>query len=333
MKKIIYTLIALILLAMGLITFWVHNTLNEKILTPENTYITLKYGTSSDRIIKQFNEIGIFKPSWFFKYYLRYQYSSRKAFISAGTYQIPIEITNSDLIDKLFTRKLLFRNKITIPEGSNLFEIARIISQKMKFDSSEVINLLQNKDFAKKNNVHAKSLEGYLMADTYFFEENQSLEKILNFLIKQQKTYIDLILRDNKTKLDEYQILTLASIIQAETSKLNEMPIVSSVYHNRLKIGLLLQADPTLLYPVFPRKIIYKSDLRKNSPYNTYKNPGLPPTPINCPSKEAIYAAVHPSETNYLYFVLKADNSGSHNFSTNYSEHLQNVRKFKKTRK
>ena len=332
-KKIIIILLLIFLLLAGGIIFWMQLTLNEKIYTPENTYITLEYGTSSDKIIKQFNEIGIFQPAWFFKYYLRYQYSIRKSFISAGTYQIPSEITNNELIDKLFTRTLLYRNKVTIPEGSNIFEVSRIISKKLKFDSLEVIKLLQSREFCKKNGITAYTLEGYLMPDTYFFEENQSLEKILTFLIKQQKTYLELILRDNKKNLDEYHLLILASIIQAETAKSEEMPIVSSVYHNRLKIGMLLQADPTLLYPLYPRKVIYKSDLQKNSPYNTYKNAGLPPTPINSPSKEAIYCATHPAETNYLYFVLKNDSSSTHIFSSNYSEHLRNVRNFRRTRK
>jgi UPF0755 protein len=297
---------------------------------PEKTFVTLKYGTSSDKIIDQLNEYGFFKPKWFFRYYLRFEYKNRKTFINAGTYQLPTEISNLDLINKLFTKELLYKNKLTIPEGSNIFEVARAFTKHLKIDSVLVINLLKDKNFSESLGLNSNSLEGYLMPETYFFEDNQKPETIIKFLVKNQKEVLKSILSNSNTKLTEYQILILASIIQAETSLADEMPLVSSVYHNRLRVGMPLQADPTLLYPIYPRKTIFKSDLKKVSAYNTYLKKGLIPTPINSPSKEAIYAAANPAQTNYLYFVVKNDSSVSHNFSSNYTEHLKNVKNYRK---
>lgn len=328
-KNLLLILLGLFVVIISLIYFLINSTLNERIFVKEKTFLTLKYGTSSDQIIKQFNTLGFFKPNWFFKYYLRYQYKIRKTFVSAGTYQIPSEITNSELINKLFTKELLFKNKLTIPEGSNIFEVARALKKHMKYDSLLVIKLLKNIDFIKSLGIESNTLEGYLTPETYFFEDNQKLEYVIKFLVENQKEHLERIEEFKNTNLSNYDILILASIIQAETSIEEEMPIVSSVYHNRLRIGMPLQADPTVLYTYFPEKIITKTMLRRPSPFNTYLKRGLPPTPINSPSKHAIFSAANPSNTDYLYFVAKSDTSLSHNFSTTYSEHLKNVKKYR----
>jgi UPF0755 protein len=177
--------------------------------------------------------------------------------------------------------------------------------------------------------LNIENLEGYLMPETYFFEPNQPLEFIVKNLVKKQNDLLKTISQTNKTNLSEYELLILASIIQAETASIDEMPIVSSVYHNRLRIGMPLQADPTISYFIFPRKDIFKSDLKRENKFNTYINRGLPPTPINSPSKEAIYAAANPARTNYLFFVAKSDTSRLHNFSSNYLEHKINVKKYR----
>jgi UPF0755 protein len=260
---------------------------------------------------------------------LRYQYKSRGKFIAAGTYQLPLEITNAELIDKLFSNDLLFKNKLTIPEGSNIYEVAKYFQRHLQIDSIKVIQLLENKEFCRKLNLNIENLEGYLMPETYFFEPNQSLEFIIKTLVKKQRDILKTISETNKTNFSEYELLILASIIQAETSSIDEMPIVSSVYHNRLKIGMPLQADPTISYFIHPRKDIFKSDLKKINRFNTYINRGLPPTPINSPSKEAIYAAANPAHTNYIFFVVKSDTSRLHNFSSSFQEHKRNVKKYR----
>jgi UPF0755 protein len=303
--------------------------LNQKNITPEKNYIKLPYGSSTAKIIEIFNEEGYLKPKWFFELYLKIQYKSKKKFIEAGTYEIPPEITNKELIEKLFSDDLLSRNKITIVEGFNIYEVARAFKHYLHTDSLEVIKLLTSKEFAKSLGLNSPNLEGYIMPETYFFDKETSLQDILGFLVNAQKQILKSIIGSSTTNLTEYDILKIASIIQAETSVVDEMPIISSVYQNRLKLGMLLQADPTLLYPFFPQKNITKAILNTNTPYNTYLHKGLPPTPINSPGKQAIYSAVHPALTNYLYFVAKGDSTKTHNFSTNFYDHTKNVKKYK----
>lgn len=307
--------------------YYGYYTFNHKIYTPEKTFVTLTYGSSSDKIIEKFNKYGFFEPKWFFKYFLRLEYKKRKTFIEAGTYQLPEQSSNSELINKLFTKELLYQNKLTIPEGSNIFEVARAFKKHLKFDSTQIVKLLTDREFAGELGVNANTLEGFIMPETYFFQENQSPKNVIKFLVKNQQELLKTIANQKKTKLTEYQILILASIIQGETSNIDEMPIISSVYHNRLRLNMPLQADPTILYPIYPQKIIYKSDLKRDDPYNTYLRKGLTPTPINSPSKQAIYAAANPAQTSYLYFVAKNDSTKTHSFSTNLNQHIQNIRK------
>src|SRR5574338_301217 len=161
--------------------------------------------------------------------------------------------------------------------------------------------------------------------------ENTSPEEAIRIFYKGFTDFFtdSLKLRAKKIGLTVNQVLTLASIIKGETDRIEEMPIISAVYHNRLKIGMRLQADPTIQYllPGGWRRLTYQ-DLKIDSPYNTYKYSGLPPGPINNPGKNAIMAALYPEKNNYLYFV--ADGNGGHRFSKTYSEHLRNVTLYRK---
>lgn len=314
------------------IYFIFNHTLNKEIINPNKVIISLPYGTSTDKIVEIFNENGYFEPDWLFKIILKYEYKKRKRFIEAGTYEIPETISNKDLIEKLFSKELITQNRLTIIEGSNIFQVAHQFHIQLNIDSLKVIDLLQSPVFAKKLGLNVNTLEGYLMPETYFFLNNTPVEKILELLVRKQLDILKTIKENKNTNLSDYNILKLASIIQAETSVIDEMPLISSVYHNRLQRGMLLQADPTILYFIYPRKTITKSDLNLNNPYNTYKNFGLPPTPINSPGRNAIYAAINPEKTTFYYFVAKMDSTKTHFFASNYSEHLLNVKKYLKNK-
>jgi len=312
-----------------LIILFIIISLEAPISNSDEKIVSIPYNSSSSQIIEEFNKIGFLEPAWFYKIYIKILYRTKDAYIQAGSYKIPKEVSNSELIENIFNRNYFYGEKTTFPEGLNVFEYAGILKEKIKADSAKIIELAFSQEFIKKMGITAKSLEGFLMPDTYYFNENQPIEQILRTLVENQKKIIHKYSSNKNTFLNDYQALTLASIIQAETPLVDEMPIVSSVYHNRLRRGMILQADPTILYVIYPRKQIFASDLRLDSKYNTYKYKGLPPTPINNPSKLAIQSAFNPANTDYFYFVKANDTSTSHIFSKNYTQHRKNVNNFR----
>ena len=177
-------------------------------------------------------------------------------------------------------------------------------------------------------------MEGYLYPDTYYFFEGENVKSVIKRLVKEYKYFWtdSNITKASSISLTQHQILTLASIIEGEAIYDSERPIISAVYHNRLKRGMRLQADPTVQYIIKdgPRRLLNK-DLRIKSPYNTYLYEGLPPGPINSPGFQSLSAALYPDENDYLYFVAKGD--GYHTFSKNEKEHERAKRAFQRVRK
>ncbi|HRS02065.1 MAG TPA: endolytic transglycosylase MltG [Bacteroidota bacterium] len=294
------------------------------------TIITIPYNSTSSQIIAEFNNKGYLKPAWFYKTYIKILYKKKHSYIQAGSYKIPKEVSNAELLENIFNRKYFYGKKTTFPEGLNIFEFASILKKEINTDSSEFVKLALSKDLISKFGIKANTMEGYLMPDTYYFNEGQPLEQIIKVLVENQQKIIGNFSKNKKSFLNDYQALILASIIQAETPLADEMPIISSVYHNRLQRGMLIQADPTILYAIYPRKEIFATDFKLNNPYNTYINRGLPPTPINNPGKIAIKAAFNPAKTDFLYFVKASDTSSSHIFSKDYTQHKKNVNNYRR---
>ena len=185
-------------------------------------------------------------------------------------------------------------------------------------------------------NIVVENLEGYLLPDTYYFFKGSSASDIIRKLkYEMDKIFkVDsVIVQMSKIGLSKNEVLTLASIIDGETNKESELKLISGVYHNRLKRGIKLQADPTIQYLKRHRRSknkVYYKDLEIDSPYNTYKNKGLPPSPINNPGRNAVLAAIFPEKTDYIFFV--ADGTGGHRFAKKLSEHNRNVTAYRKWR-
>ena len=223
---------------------------------------------------------------------------------------------------------------VVIPEGLSSPAIASILSKKLELDSTKVINLINDQNFISGFNLNVTSLEGYLYPNTYSFFWGASEREVIVTLVREfQKNFSDslqqVIVEMGWTV---HQIVTLASIIEGEAIFDNERAIISAVYHNRLKRGIPLQADPTIQYiiPDGPRRLLHR-DLAIDSPYNTYKYSGLPPGPVNNPGIRSIIAAIHPAEVDYIFFVAKGD--GTHIFSTTLKEHLAAKAKFDEYRR
>ena len=252
--------------------------------------------------------------------------------IPIGTFRLVNAKSNFEIIDQLVYGSPEIK-KITILEGWSLKKIANYLNEKMDFDQDEIIKISNNQKIIKKSGINASSLEGYLYPDTYLFFNGDSPNYIINHLLEQFKKFWtnELIERAKIMNMSVHEIVTLASIIEGEAIYNSERPTISGVYHNRLKKGMLLQADPTIQYIINdgPRRLLNK-DLRIDSPYNTYKYPGLPPGPINSPGKESLMAALYPEKNDYLFFVANGD--GYHTFSKNERDHNNAKRKFQKIR-
>lgn len=215
---------------------------------------------------------------------------------------------------------------VTIPEGTSLKGIKRKFRNTGLFDD-ESWKLAEDRNFLDSLNIDAPSLEGYLYPDTYNFAKGTKPETIFKMMVYRMREKFDRPLRQRAKVIgmSEREVLTLASIIEKEAVFNRERPVISAVYHNRLKKNMKLQADPTVLYGVDTRrKRIRYRDLRRVTPYNTYVINGLPPGPIASPGIRSINAALYPSNVGYMYFVSM--NNGSHYFSNTGKEHLEAVR-------
>jgi len=233
-----------------------------------------------------------------------------------GEYTMSPSSNLVETIDKLVKGKVL-RHKITIPEGFNAEQIAELLDRQEVVKKNHFIDLVKNNE---------KSWEGYLFPDTYEVPKNYGSKMMLDVLLVN----FNRVMEENRIReLSENinysleEIITLASIIEKEARTYEEKRLVSSVFHNRLKLGMRLQSCATVYYILGnTEKQLDETDLKIESPYNTYLHQGLPPGPICNPGLDSIKAALEPAEEDYLYFVLGED--GNHHFSKNYQEHLKN---------
>ena len=248
--------------------------------------------------------------------------------VPTGTFLIEGKVSDAILIDSIFNKGPI-KLKLTIPEGTSAKKIFESINLLLNTDH-RFDNLFTEKNILNKYNISGSSLEGYLYPNTYFFFNDTSPADIVDTLVSQFWIEFDqkLLNRANELGLSVHEVVTLASIIEGEAMLDSERSTISSVYHNRLKINMKLQADPTIQYIIEgPPKTLSTRDLRIKSPYNTYQNYGLPPGPINNPGIQSIKAALYPLETDYLFFVAQGD--GSHKFTTNERDHEAAKRVYK----
>ncbi len=251
----------------------------------------------------------------------------------AGRFKLVKASTNFDIIDQL-VNGIQVNKRVTILEGWTIDVIAEELHDKIGIDQDEFKSACTNELLLWKWGISEKTVEGYLFPNTYLFSEEEDVQDIIGRMINEYKQRITLEFRDRMQELgmEEKEIITLASIIEGEAIYDKERAVISGVYHNRLNIGMRLQADPTIQYIIndSPRRLLNK-DLKIKSPYNTYLNKGLPPGPINNPGIESIKAALYPAETDYIYFVARGD--GYHTFSKTKEEHNIAKRKFQKIRR
>ena len=282
--------------------------------------ISIPKGASAQSVAALLKENSCLQNEFIFKLALTLTMKNKR--IIPGRYNVK-GISSIGQLVKMITSQSSDRVKVTLIEGWAMERYAEELNKKLKIDTYVFLWLCKDFNFIHSLGIDAPSLEGFLAPDTYILLRTYTEENIIRILVNQFNHNMQRI-KDSSplVNLNKREITTLASIIQGEAMFVDEMPTISSVYNNRLKKGMLLQADPTIQYilPGKPRRI-YNKHLKVDNPYNTYKYKGLPPGPINNPGYSALYAAVHPSQTSYLYFV--ADGEGRHIFSNSNEEHNQ----------
>lgn len=265
--------------------------------------------------------------------------------IKAGEYEFSPGMSAFSVLNSL-VRGQLKRHLVTIPEGYTLSQIGQLLEGLGIVDQSAFLQVasspsliaslkltrhISDEPSAPSRHKHGFILEGYLFPDTYHFIKEMEPEEVIRMMVQQfQKVFgPDLIEKASQLGIHPFDAVVLASIIEKETSLPEEKPLISAVFHNRLRIKMPLQSDPTVIYGIrdFDGNLT-RSHLQTPTPFNTYLFVGFPPTAICNPGRESIQAALHPARVPYLYFVSKSD--GSHHFSVNYEEHQRAVAKYQK---
>jgi UPF0755 protein len=248
--------------------------------------------------------------------------------LKAGEYIFSTTMTPREILDQMVAGRVhLYR--LTIPEGFNLVQIAAAVAAAGLESEKRFLEAARNPQTARALGIEADTLEGYLFPDTYYFPRGLDSITIITTMVKQFKAAFNPAWEQQSKALgmSVHEIVTLASIIEKETGTPEERPLISSVFHNRLKKGMRLETDPTVIYgiPDFDGNI-KRRHLETHTPYNTYKIKGLPPGPIASPGALAMQAALYPAQSDYLYFVSKKD--GTHQFSTTIKQHNAAVKKY-----
>jgi len=288
-------------------------------------FVLLRPGYSTRRIAAELKSAKVIRSEYSF---VIWHYFHRKHSLKAGEYLFESPANEID-VHKRLVRGDIYVYTVVIPEGYTMFDIANAIQEAGLGSRDEFLKIAQSEtalvsDLAPE----AHSLEGYLFPNTYQFTRTQSMQEMVSAMVKQFRQVAQQIGLNN----DVQKTVTMASIIEKETGIPDERPLVASVYYNRLANHVALDADPSVIYAELLngnyQGALHHADMRIDSPYNTYRHPGLPPGPIGNPGKSSLEAAMHPAQTDYYYFV--SDGNGRHRFARSLEEHNHNVAAYRR---
>ncbi len=286
--------------------------------------VVVEKGDSFSRVARQLAKEGVVVSDLVLRIPARMQGVDRK--LVPGRYDFAGEISPAAVLDR-FREGDFLRIKITIPEGTPVWGVASALARGLELDSAVIVGL--NRDTAFLRSLGKPSLEGYLYPETYYFPWGITAPEAVRTMVEMFDRMTEKIWpQELPMGLSRHEVVTLASIIEAETPLAKERGLVASVYVNRLKNGWKLDADPTVIYGMGGLdRPLYRGDLKRDTPYNTYLRTGLPPTPINSPGLLSIQAALQPQESEYFFFV--ADDTGGHYFSRTNDEHNRAQRRIR----
>jgi len=292
---------------------------------------TIQSGQSLKVIAKNLEKESFISNKTYFKLFARLQKAGKK--LQAGEYLLSASKSPEQILEILVKGKVKLY-KITLPEGLNLKEIAALVEKADLCIKTNFENLCHDRAFIISLGMKSTSLEGYLFPDTYFFPKHTTCETIITTMVHHFKNIFTekWDFRAKEIGFSVHEIVTLASIIEKETGDAKERPLISSVFHNRLKKNMRLESDPTVIYGIknFDGNIKRKH-LKTLTPYNTYQIKGLPPGPIANPGALSLQAALYPAQSEYLFFVSKKDTT--HKFSKTIQAHNRAVQKYQLRKK
>ncbi len=338
-KKSYKLFVAVVVFAIAVVAggwFWLSAEMHNAVIhNATQKIITIEPGTGSSVIIARLQTEGVLPNPLPVKLWLRLVEPG--ANLKAGDYRFKSPISPIQVINQLVRGEVATR-QFTIPEGFNQWDIARVLAglQGLKqpaMKPESVLGLMKNVSLISDLDTQATTLEGYLFPDTYEYLASVTREQLIETMVKRfRQVYTpELQQRAAELGMTTRQVMAMASLIEKEAKVDVDRELISSVFHRRLKMGVPLACDPTVIYAALIegkyRGKIYQSDLDRDSAYNTYKHSGLPPGPIASAGRRSIQAALNPADTDYLFFVVDATkNDGSHKFSARSSDHENAVR-------
>jgi len=290
-------------------------------------FVDIPKGTATREVARKLAEAGVVRYRWQF---LVARTLRPRARIQAGEYLFRRPASAWEVLERL-EKGDVFYYQVTVPEGSNLFDIAAALEEQQILPAATFLAAARDPTLIRDLAPQAPTLEGYLFPDTYRLSRHTTARQLCRQMTERFRGAWQEL---KPGGADVHATVTLASLVEKEARLEPERPLVASVYLNRLRIGVPLQCDPTTIYAALLeeryRGTISRSDLANKQRYNTYQHAGLPPGPIANPGRTALEAALHPAQTPYLYFVARPDGSGSHVFSKDMTAHERAVRKYRR---
>ncbi len=320
---------ALVLLIAGSVFFWRALTTPYKGWKEASTRVEIRRGSNSRAIMKMLQREGVLRDDFVPLVYLKTL--QRGASLKAGVYEFSNASSPLGVLDKLIRADVILKS-ITIREGLDRFAVGEMMVAEGFGKKEEWKKKTADPEIIRDIDPAATSVEGYLFPDTYKITPGTSVDGIIKLMTANFRKHFGSELAFITNGLDLHDTVTLASIVETEAQLEKERPVVASVYLNRHRLKMPLQADPTVIYAMKLRGIwngnITREDLRSDSEYNTYRRRGFPPGPIANPGLASLRAAASPASTDYLYFVSR--NDGSHVFARSLAEHNRNVNEFQR---
>ena len=331
MKRLLIALIVVVITAVGAAAAFAVYTLNRirepyKGFSEAERFVEIPPGSGAAEIRRRLVDTGVVADEWAFRAALAWTGQGRA--LKAGEYRFDRPMSVADVIDRI-ARGEVYVHPITFPEGLTIREMAGVYESSGLGTAEGFIEAARDPSLVKDLDADAQDLEGYLFPETYTLPRGTPVSKLIATMVERfRSSYRELEKkRSGELDLSIREIVTLASLVEKETGKAEERPIVAAVYRNRIVRNMPMQADPTVVYALVKAGTydgnLRKRDLEFDSPYNTYKYPGLPPGPIASPGRAALEAAFAPANVEYLYFVSR--NDGSHVFAETLAEHNANV--------
>jgi UPF0755 protein len=331
MRKLLIAVVGVVVMA-AVAAAWLTSDLRRRMNEPFKGYegaevfVEIPQGAGSPEIRRRLVESGVVSDDFILRAAM--WWSGRSRSLQAGEYRFAQPMSPLAVVDKIASGDI-YTQRLTFPEGLTIPEMAKVFESRGFGPARAFIQAATDASLVKDLDAHATDLEGYLFPETYSLPRRVDASRLVGMMVDRFRVTYDEPLRARAAaqQMTTRQVVTLASLIEKETARADERPLVAAVYRNRMKQRMGMQADPTVVYALTKAGKydgnIRREDLNFDSPYNTYRYPGLPPGPIAAPGRASLEAALSPADVPYLYFVSR--NDGSHVFATTLREHNANV--------